>query len=88
MTNHLHTICSCKEGHDLGSIWRNIKRLVTGETQDGVLRLWNNNVPVLKKISIKKQSETVVFPLAKKPATIELDPRKVLLANIELIKIE
>ena len=25
MTNHLHTICSCKEGKDLGLIWRNIK---------------------------------------------------------------
>jgi len=25
MTNHLHTICSCKEGYDLGLIWRNIK---------------------------------------------------------------
>ena len=25
MTNHLHTICSCKEGKDLGLIWRNMK---------------------------------------------------------------
>ena len=25
MTNHLHTICSCKEGADLGSIWRDCK---------------------------------------------------------------
>ena len=25
MTNHLHTICSCKEGKGLGLIWRNIK---------------------------------------------------------------
>ncbi|CAN5715320.1 M1 family metallopeptidase [soil metagenome] len=47
-----------------------------------------NNLPILKKISIKKHSEIFIFPLAKKPETIEPDPRKVLLSSIELIKIE
>ena len=47
-----------------------------------------NNKPVLKKVNIKNQSETFVFPIVKKPATIELDPRKVLLSTIELIKPE
>ncbi|MEP7254643.1 MAG: hypothetical protein ABI666_02650, partial [Ferruginibacter sp.] len=55
---------------------------------DIAINVPGNKVPVLKKINIKKQSETFVFPLAKKPETIELDPRKVLLSNIELIKIE
>ncbi|MEJ7675403.1 MAG: M1 family aminopeptidase [Chitinophagaceae bacterium] len=55
---------------------------------DIAINVPGNNVPVLKKVSIKKQSETFVFPLAKKPETIELDPRKVLLSKIELIKIE
>lgn len=38
----------------------------------------------IKKLTIKKQTETFVFPLAKKPGSVELDPRKVLLATIEL----
>ena len=47
-----------------------------------------NSTPILKKINIKKQSETFIFPLAKKPITLELDPRKVLLSNIELVKVD
>jgi aminopeptidase N len=53
---------------------------------DIAIYLPGNNAPVLKKIIIKKQSESFVFFIAKKPETIKLDPRKVLLANIELIK--
>lgn len=47
-----------------------------------------NNVPVLKKINIKKQSEIFVFPLVKEPLSVELDPRKVLLSTIELKRTE
>ena len=47
-----------------------------------------NNASVLKKVTIKKQSQTFVFPFPKKPVTLEIDPKKVLLSNIELIKIE
>ena len=55
---------------------------------DIAIKVPGNNLPVLKKVNIKKQSETFVFPFAKKPMTIELDPRKVLLSTIELIKAE
>ena len=51
---------------------------------DIAIYLPGNNVPLLKKVNVKKQSESFQFPLAKKPETIELDPRKVLLSNIEL----
>lgn len=51
---------------------------------DIAIHLPGNNKPVLKKINIKKQTETFVFPLAKKPETIKLDPRKVMLSDIEL----
>jgi len=37
MTNHLHTICSCKEGHDLGLIWRNIKSFTAMKLIDAVI---------------------------------------------------
>ncbi len=55
---------------------------------DIAINVTGNSVPVLKKINIKKQAETFIFPLAKNPGTIQLDPRKVLLSNIELIKME
>lgn len=42
--------------------------------------------PVVKKVNIKKQSEKLIFPVTKEPLSIELDPRKVLLADIELFK--
>ena len=37
MTNHLHTICSCKEGHDLGLIWRNIKSFTAMKLIDAII---------------------------------------------------
>jgi len=37
MTNHLHTICSCKEGYDLGLIWRNIKSFTAMKLIDAVI---------------------------------------------------
>ena len=55
---------------------------------DVAFAISENNVPVLKKINIKKQSETFIFPLVKEPITLELDPRKVLLANLELVKMD
>ena len=50
------------------------------------IEITGNNSPVSKKVNIKKQSEIFFFPLAKKPMNIQLDPRKVLLAIIEVIK--
>ncbi len=55
---------------------------------DIAIKTPGNNKPVLKKINIKSQTETVIFSMAKKPVTIEIDPRKVLLATIELIETE
>jgi len=37
MTNHLQTICSCKEGHDLGLIGRNIKSFIAMKLIDAVI---------------------------------------------------
>ncbi len=37
MTNHLHTICSCKEGKDLGLIWRNIKSFTAMKLIDAII---------------------------------------------------
>jgi len=37
MTNHLHTICSCKEGYDLGLIWRNIKSFTAMKLIDAII---------------------------------------------------
>ena len=37
MTNHLHTICSCKEGKDLGLIWRNIKSFTAMKIIDAIV---------------------------------------------------
>ena len=37
MTNHLHTICSCKEGNDLGLIWRNIKSFTAMKLIDAII---------------------------------------------------
>lgn len=37
MTNHLHTICSCKEGKDLGQIWRNIKSFTAMKIIDAII---------------------------------------------------
>jgi len=36
-TNHLHTICSCKEGQDLGLIWRNIKSVTAMKLIDAII---------------------------------------------------
>ncbi|MEO6405706.1 MAG: M1 family aminopeptidase [Ferruginibacter sp.] len=41
-------------------------------------------LPVMTRINISKQSAVFVFPLAKKPKTVVLDPRKVLLSIIEV----
>lgn len=37
MTNHLHTICSCKEGKELSAIWRNIKSYTAMKLIDAVI---------------------------------------------------
>ncbi len=37
MTNHLHTICSCNEGKDLGLIWRNIKSYTAMKSIDAII---------------------------------------------------
>lgn len=37
MTNHLHAICSCKEGKDLGMIWRNIKSFTAMKIIDAII---------------------------------------------------
>lgn len=37
MTNHLHTISSCKEGKDLGLIWRNIKSYTAMKLIDAII---------------------------------------------------
>jgi len=55
---------------------------------DIAINIPGNNAPVLKKVNIKTQSGTFVFPMVKKPATIELDPRKILLSTIDLIETE
>ena len=38
MTNHLHTICSCKEGNDLGLIWRNLKSFTAMKLIDAIIK--------------------------------------------------
>ncbi len=38
MTNHLHTICSCHEGKDLGLIWRNIKSFTAMKIIDAIIK--------------------------------------------------
>ena len=43
---HLHTICSCKEGHDLGLIWRNIKSFTAMKLIDAVI---NNSMESRKE---------------------------------------
>ncbi len=37
MTNHLHTICSFKEGKDPGMIWRNIKSFTAMKIIDAII---------------------------------------------------
>jgi putative transposase len=37
MTNHFHTICSCKEGKELGSIWRNSKSFTAMKLIDAII---------------------------------------------------
>lgn len=37
MTNHLHTICSCNEGKDLGLIWCNIKSFTAMKLIDALI---------------------------------------------------
>jgi hypothetical protein len=36
-SNHLHTICRCKEGHDVGLVWRNIKSFTAMELIDAII---------------------------------------------------
>ena len=38
MTNHLHTICSCKDGHDLALIWRNLKSFTALKLIDATIK--------------------------------------------------
>ena len=38
MTNHLHTICSCKDGNDLGLIWRNLKSFTAMNLIDAIIK--------------------------------------------------
>ncbi|MEP7111425.1 MAG: transposase [Ferruginibacter sp.] len=37
MTNHLHTICHCKEGKDMGLIWRNNKSFTAMKLIDAII---------------------------------------------------
>ena len=37
MTNHLHTIYSCKEVQDFGLIWRNIKSFTAMKLLDAII---------------------------------------------------
>ena len=37
MTNHLHTICSCREGKELGAIWRNMKSFTAMKLIDAII---------------------------------------------------
>ena len=55
---------------------------------DIAVNIPGSNTPVHKKVHIKNQTETVVFSIVKKPATVELDPRKVLLSTIQLTETE
>jgi len=53
---------------------------------DITITIPGNNQAIIKKVVVNKATEIFVFPLAKIPVTIELDPRKVLLSKIELVK--
>ncbi len=55
---------------------------------DIAVNIPGSNTPVHKKVHIKNQTETVVFSIVKKPAKVELDPRKVLLSTIQLTETE
>jgi aminopeptidase N len=46
-----------------------------------------NTTPLIKKLNISKQTEQFRFPFDPDPSGVELDPRKVLLAEIELKKL-
>ena len=37
ITNHLHSICRCKPGNDLGLIWRNIKSFTAMKLIDAII---------------------------------------------------
>jgi len=58
MTNHLHTICSCKEGHDLGLIWRNIKSFTAMKLIDAIInnsrKVEKNTCSILLQLKVKK----------------------------------
>ena len=38
VTNHLHTICSCRAGRDLGDIWRNSKSFTAMKIIDAIIK--------------------------------------------------
>ena len=38
VTNHLHTICSCKTGKDFGDIWRNSKSFTPIKIIDAIIK--------------------------------------------------
>ena len=38
MTNHLHTICSCRASKDLGDIWRNCKSFTAMKLIDAIIK--------------------------------------------------
>jgi aminopeptidase N len=42
--------------------------------------------PVVKKLNISKQGEQFSFPVSGEPMSVELDPRKVLLAEMEVTR--
>ena len=52
------------------------------------IKIPGSKTGILQKINFKNQTEIVVFPLVKKPLSVELDPRKVLLSTIELAATE
>ena len=55
---------------------------------DIAVKIPGSNIPLLKKVNIKNQIERFVFSIVKKPLSVELDPRKVLLSTIELVETE
>ena len=53
---------------------------------DITITIPGNNQVISKKVVVNKATQIFVFPIAKMPVTIELDPRKILLSKIELAK--
>ena len=50
VTNHLHTICSCKTGKDFGDIWRNSKSFTAMKIIDAIIK--RKAAPIVRIIFI------------------------------------